>query len=155
MSVEEEVLDAIDEEDDDDEDVSSYSSWRRKERQRVRQKNRATIEGFLGDGRRAHAVAIKPGYYGELLIWALDRYLKREGWEVADTLGYRDPEPFYIDVNTDYDKRENLIMRGQLLIEKDDARFVVTIDAFPGYPATVQVQGPEATRPESRPLSGA
>lgn len=142
MSAEEQILDAIDDEEDED-DVSSYSSWRRKERQRIRRKNQATIDRFLGKGRRANDVGIKPSYYGELLIWALDRYLKREGWKVVDTLGYRDPEPFYVDVNTDYDKRENLIIRGQLLVEKDDAHFVVTVDAFQGYPATVQVQGPE------------
>jgi len=143
MSAEEEIMDSIDNEDDEEEDVSSYSSWRRKERQRIRRKNQATIDRFLGKGRRTNDVGIKPSYYGELLIWALDRYIKREGWKVADTLGYRDPEPFYVDVHTDYDKRENLIMRGQLLIEKDDAHFVVTVDAFPRYPATVQVQGPE------------
>ena len=142
MSVEDKILDAIDDEDD-EEDASSYSSWRRKEREKIRRKNQTIIDRFLGKGRRASDVGIKPGYYGELLIWALGRYIKREGWKFADTLGYRDPEPFYVDVHTDYDKRENLIVRGQLLVEKDDAHFVVTVDAFPRYPATVQVQGPE------------
>ncbi|MFO7772499.1 MAG: AAA family ATPase [Dehalococcoidia bacterium] len=142
MSAEDKILDAIDDEDE-EEEMPSFLSRRRKERQRIRRKNQATVDTFLGKGRRASDVGIKPGYYGELLIWALDRYLQREGWKVADTLGYRDPEPFYVEVNTDYDKRENLIMRGQLLIEKDDAHFVVTVDAIPRYPATVQVQGAE------------
>jgi cell division protease FtsH len=145
MSAEDKILDAIEDEDeeDDEEDVSSYSSQRQKERQRIRRKNQATVDSFLGKDRRASDVGIKPSYYGELLIWALNRYIKREDWKVADKLGYRAPEPIYTDVNTDYDKHENLIMRGQLLVEKDDARLVVTVDAFAGYPATVQVQGPE------------
>ena len=142
MSAQERLLDAIDDEDD-DEYVSSYSSWRQKEREKIRRKNQTIIDRFLGKGRRASDVVIKPSYYGELLIWALDRYIKRDDWKVADTLGYRDPEPFHVEVHTDYDKHENLIVRGQLLVEKDDAHFVVTVDAFPRYPATVQVQGPE------------
>lgn len=139
MSAEEKILDAFDEE----EDMPSYSSSRWKERQRIRRKNQATIDKFIGVERKTTAVAIVPTYYGELLIWALHRYLEREGWKVADALGYRDPEPFYVNVSTDYDKHENLLMRGQLLIEKDDVHLVVTVDVLPRYHATTQVQGPE------------
>jgi cell division protease FtsH len=142
MSVEEKFLDAIDDEEN-DEEMPSYLSQRRKQREKMRRKNQATIDKFLKTDRRTSEVGILPDYYGELLTWALDRYLDREGWKVVDTLGYRDPEPFYINANTDYDKRENLLMRGQLLIEKDDARFVVTVDVSPRCPATVQVHGPE------------
>jgi cell division protease FtsH len=141
MSAEDKILDAFDEED--DEEISSYSGWRRKQREKVRRKNQATIDGFLGTDGRTNAVGIVPTYYAELLIWALDRHIKREGWKVTDALGYRDPEPFYVDVSTDYDTRQNLLMRGQLLIEKDDARFVVTVDVMPRYHATIQVHGPE------------
>lgn len=148
MSAEEKLLDAIDDEDDDEEDTSSYSSWRRKERQRMRRKNQAAIDNYLGTAERTHAVGILPTYYAELLIWALDRHVKREGWKVVDTLGYMNPEPAYLDVSTDYDKRENLLRRGQMLMEKDGARFVVTVDALPGYEATVQVQGAEQQRNE-------
>ncbi len=140
MSAEEKILDTFDEEDDEE---LSYSSWRRKQRERIRRKNEATINGFLGKGARATAVGITPSYYGGLLTWALRRYIEREGWKVVDTLGYRDPEPFYIDVSTDYDKHENLLMRGQLLIEKDDARFVVTVEVHPRCDGSVLVQGPE------------
>jgi len=147
MSAEEKLLDAIDDEDDeDDEYISTSSIWRRKQREKSRRKNQATIDKFLVTDKRTHEVGIVPAYYAELLMWALDRYIKREDWKVVDTLGYRDPEPFYTDVHTDYDKRENLIMRGQLLIEKDGARLVVTVDAAPGYPASLQVQGPEEQR---------
>ena len=138
MSAEDKILDSIDEED----EIPSYLSWRRKERQGIRRKNQAVIDEFLGTENRTNEVGIVPTYYAELLIWALDRYIKREGWQVNDALGYREPEPFYVDVNTDYDKRENLLMRGQLLIEKDDAHFVVTVDVMPRYHATIQVHGP-------------
>ncbi|MGQ9545543.1 MAG: AAA family ATPase [Dehalococcoidia bacterium] len=140
-TAEEKFLDAIADDEEDDEDVSSCSNRRRKERQRIRRKNEVTIDRFLGNGPRASEVCIEPSYYGELLVWALDRHIRRENWKVVDTLGYRDPEPFYVDVHTDYDKCENLIMLGQLLLEKDEAHFVVTVDALHKYPATVQVQG--------------
>ncbi len=142
-AAEEKLLDAIDDDEEDEDDVSSYADWRRKERQRMRRKNQAAIDKYLGTAERTHAVGILPAYYAELLIWALDRYIKREGWKVVDILGYRSPEPAYLDVSTDYDKRENLLMRGQMLMEKDGARFVVTVDVMPRYEATVQAQGPE------------
>lgn len=142
MSAEEKFLDAVEEEED-DEETPSYLGWRRKERRRIQRKNQATINEFLGSSRRATAVGIVPGYYGELLTWALHRYLGKEGWKVADTLGYRDPEPFYTDVSTDCGKRENLLLRGQLLLEKEDARLVVTLDVDLRYHGTVQVHGPE------------
>ena len=141
MSAEGKIVDAFGEKG--EEEISSYSGWRRKQGEKIRRKNQATIDEFLATDGRTNAVGIVPTYYAELLVWALDRYVKREAWEVADTLGYRDPEPFYVDVNTDYDKRENLLMRGQLLIEKGDIRLVVTLDVIPRYHATVQVQGAE------------
>jgi len=144
MSAEEKLLDVVESED--EEEMPSYSSSRWKERERIRRKNQATIDEFLGAERRTTAVGIVPTYYGELLIWALHHYVEREGWKVADALGYRDPEPFYVDVSTDYDRRENLLMRGQVLIEKDDARFVVTVDILPRLHATVQAQGPQGQK---------
>jgi len=142
MSAEEKFLESVADEQEEEEEIPSYLSWRRKERQRIQRKNQAAIDEFLGKDNRTTGVVIVPTYYAELLIWALDRYIKRENWKINDALGYREPEPFYIDVSTDYDRRENLLMRGQLLIEMDDARFVVTIDVMPRYHANIQVHGP-------------
>ena len=35
-------------------------------------------ERFLGKGQRVHDVGIVPKYYGELLTWALKRYMDKE-----------------------------------------------------------------------------
>ena len=142
MKVEQSIHNVFDE-DEEDEELSSYLSRRRKERQRIQRKKEVTIARFLGKGRRANAVGVLPSYYGELLTWALQRYLERDGWEIAETLGYRDPEPSYANVSTDYDRRESLLVRGQLLTQKDDTCLVVTVDVLSIYPATVQVCGQE------------
>ena len=96
VSVEERFLEAID----DDGEESLTLGWRESQRRRLQPKNRAAISRFLGKGRRTNNVAIVPRYYGELLTWALHRYLERGGWKIAATLGYRGPEPVYTDVDT-------------------------------------------------------
>jgi len=115
---------------------------------KLQRKNQSSIGGFLGDGQRTDAVIIMPRYYGELLTWALHRYIDKEGWKVVRTLGYRRPEPVYIDVSTDYDKYENLLMDGQFLIEKDDLRFVATVDVNLRWRNSVRVEGSASRRRE-------
>ncbi|MFC1894083.1 hypothetical protein ACFLYR_08765 [Chloroflexota bacterium] len=109
-------------------------------RERLGQKNKATINTFLGNGCRADAVAIAPRYYGELFTWALHRYIEKNQWKVVRVLNYQSPEPVYIDVNTDYDKRENLLINGQLLIEKDNCRLIVTVDINLKWRNSVRVE---------------
>lgn len=111
-------------------------------RERLGQKNKAAINRFLGKGSRKEAVAIVPRYYGELLTWALHRYIEKNRLEVIGTLAYQSPEPVYIDVNTDYDKRENLLINGQLLIQKNDCRLIVTVDINLKWRNSIQVHGP-------------
>lgn len=150
MSVEERLADVLDDEDEEEEEdgVPSYLSWRRQQRHRIQRKNRETINEFLGAGRRSNAVGIMPRYYGELLTWALHRYLERENWKVAATLGYGGPEPVYIDVSTGYGTHENLPVCGQLLIERNEERLIVTIDVNPRYYGSAQVQGPAEKKDE-------
>jgi len=128
MDEEERFLDALD--DDEDEDVPAVTDWRERKRGRLQGKNQAAIDGFLGQGRRTSTVGILPRYYGELFTWALHRHLEREGWTTVSTLGYHGPEPVYIDVHTG-DESKNHLMDGQLLIEKGDSRFIVTVDVNP------------------------
>jgi len=106
--------------------------------ERQQRKNRSTINSFLGKGSRVNAVAIVPRYYGELLTWSLHRYIVKNQWKTI-TLNY--PEPVYIDVSTDYDKRENLLMNGQLLVEKENCRLVVTVEVNPKWRGSVKVEG--------------
>jgi cell division protease FtsH len=110
--------------------------------QRTERKNKATIDRFLGKRKRVYEVGIVPRYYGELLAWALQHYMEKEGWQVIKTLGYHSREPVYIDVNTDYNQRKNLLIDGQLLVKKGEARFIVTVDINLRWRNSILVEGP-------------
>ena len=146
MSVEERFLAALDDDDEEDEELIT-AGWRERQRRRLQRRNRTAIEKFLGKARRANVSAILPRYYGELLTWALHQHLNREGWKIAGTLGYRGPEPVYTEVNTGSEK-VNLLIDGQMLIEKGDSRFIVTVDINPRWRGVVQLEGPEEKKGE-------
>lgn len=116
--------------------------------ERLQHKNKVNIDDFLGDGHRVNAVIMLPRYYGELLTWALHRYIEQEGWKIVRTLGYRGPKPVYIDVSTDCDKSENLLMNGQLLLEKGESYFIVTVDINLQWRNSVQVESPASREKE-------
>ena len=116
--------------------------------ERLQYKNKVAIEDFLGNGNRVNVVAILPRYYGELLTWALQRLIEKEGWKIIRTLGYHSHEPVYIDVSTDCDKCENLLMDGQLLVERGDCHFIVTVDINLRWRNSVQVEGPASRKKE-------
>jgi cell division protease FtsH len=145
MDGEERLLDAVGT----DEDVPAVTDWRERKRRRLQSTVQAAIDGFLGKGGRTSAVGMLPRYYCELLTWALHRYLEREGWMTVSALGYHGPEPVYIDVNTG-EERKNLLMDGQLLIEKGDSRFIVTVDVDPRGHGSVRVEGTAETNEEIR-----
>ena len=138
MSAEERLLEAI-EEDEETEAPSFHDQFARR-KELLKQKNRATIDNFLGEGRRATAVGIVPRYYGELLTWALKRQIEEDEWTVVGELGYRASEPVFIDVNTDCDQSENLLMDGQVLLQKGELRLVVTVDINMHWRNSVQVE---------------
>lgn len=142
MDAEEKLLDAIEEEEEEEElELPAVYGRFSRRHERLQGKNKDAIEGFLGKGNRANAIAILPRYYGELLTWALQRHIEKEGWKVIRTLGYRSHEPVYIDVSTDCDKYENLLMDGQLLIEKENSHFIVTVDINLRWRNSVRVEG--------------
>ena len=147
MSAEERLLEAIEEEDEDECLVVETPGWRERQQRRLKQKNRAAINRFLGRGRRTNHVGILPRYYGELLTWALHRYLEREEWKITATLGYRGSEPVFVDVNTG-DETENLLMDGQMLIEKGDIRYIVTVDVNPRWRGSIQLESPAKKKKE-------
>jgi len=139
MGAEERLLEAIDDEDEEEIETLGHRASRHEYLER---KNKAAIDRFLGRHKRWHAVGIFPRYYGELLAWALKRYLEKEKWQVVQTLGYHSREPVYIDVNTDCNQRENLLMDGQLLVQKGEDRFIVTVDINLRWRNSVLVEGP-------------
>ena len=148
MSVEEQFMDALAEQEDEEDEMPTVSDRLSRRRQRLQHKNKAVIDSFLGEGHKVNAVAILPRYYGELLTWALQRYIEKEGWKVTQTIGYRGPESVYIDVNSDHGESENLLMNGQILIEKEDRHFVVTVDINPRSLNSVQMEGPGSWKAE-------
>ena len=91
MSMEERFTEVIlgDEEKEEEEEVDAEVSGRYERRhQRLGEKNKAAVDRFLGKGQRVNDAGIFPKYYGELLTWALKRYMEEKGWQVAQTLGY-------------------------------------------------------------------
>lgn len=109
-------------------------------------KRSAAVGNFLGKGEKIDAAVIEPRYYGELLAWALQRYIEVEGWKVVKTVGYRAPQPVYIDVNTGFGECQNVLRDGSLFVEKGSDRFAVTIDAnLRGYNSIV-VTGPARSK---------
>jgi cell division protease FtsH len=145
LDAEEKFLAAIEDEDDAEADTTSPQQKRHR---RLERKNQSRIDDFLDSDKRVNTVGIMPRYYGELLTWALQCYLAENGWEIIQTLGYRNSEPVYIDVNTSPDYSENLLMNGQMLIEKEQVHFVVTVDINLKWRNSVQVEGPTGREKE-------
>ncbi|HSW58637.1 MAG TPA: ATP-binding protein [Dehalococcoidales bacterium] len=138
MEIEEHFMEALDEI-----EVEETAGASRSERshQRYGAKNKFSTDRFLGQGKRVSNVGIVPRYYGELLTWALQRYLEKEGWQVVQVLGYHGHEPVYIDVNTDVEQYENLLRDGQMLVEKDASRLIITVDINLRWRNSILVEG--------------
>lgn len=147
MNSEELSLEITDEEEGGVVDTTIADRYERHHR-KLEEKNKVAIACFLGKGQRVYEVSIVPRYYGELLAWALKRYMEKKGWQVMKTLGYRGSEPVYIDVNTDYEQCENLLMDGQMLVEKDGSRLIVTVDINLHWRNSVLVEGSARRRQE-------
>jgi cell division protease FtsH len=147
MAAEERLLEAI--EDEDEEEEIETLDRRATRHERLASKNKNAIDRFLGKRKRVYDVGIVPRYYGELLAWALERYLEKEGWQVVQTLGYHSREPVYIDVNTGFNERENLLMDGQLLVQKGEDRFIVTVDINLRWRNSILVEGPASKKEEA------
>jgi cell division protease FtsH len=139
MGAEERFLEAIDEEEEEEIETLDRRATRH---ERLASKNKTAIDRFLGKRKRVYEVGIVPRYYGELLAWTLQHYLEREGWQVVHTLGYHSREPVYIDVDAGTSQRENLLMDGQLLVQKGEDRFIVTVDVNLRWRNSILVEGP-------------
>ncbi len=147
-NAEERLLEAIQEEEDEEFEVPERYGRIAGRHERLQYKNKDAIENFLGKGDRANAVVMLPRYYGELLTWALQRHIEEKGWKIVRILGYRGSKPEYIDVSTDCDNYENLLKDGQLLLEKGDSHFIVTVDINLQWRNSVQVEGSAESKEE-------
>jgi len=129
----EEIIEALNMEEDDD-DGNPYANIQAQQKRSAK-----TIARFLGPGKKSDAPIIVPRYYGDLLSWALQRYIEAEGWKVVSILCYSHPAPRYTDVNTDYDQYENILCGGRLLLQKEGKRLLATIHATSMRPASLVV----------------
>jgi len=124
MSAETEAI-KVAEEDDDEIFLPNRAEARKR---RMEKKNLTTLNKFLGAGKRNYRVMVTPRYYGEILAWALGRYIAENGWQVLRTLGYHSGEAVYTDISTAIGEAENCLLDGQLLAEKDGKRYIITAD---------------------------
>ena len=138
MAHDEELEDAMEEDveevDPDDEMHPFYNPYQ------ARKRNLDTIRAFLGSGKQTQIPIVLPRYYGDLLAWALQRYIERDGWKVVKAIGTYGLTPSYTNVSTSCDEYENVLSRGSLLLLKEDSRIVTTIKAEdPRPPASLVV----------------
>lgn len=118
------IVDETNEEIDDLDYVS-----RREARRRLNEKKRKAIASqFLGKKEMTDASVILPRYYGELLTWALNQHIERDGWNIVKTVGFHSDRPVYIDVDTGSGKTSNLLRDGTMIIENGQSRFAATVD---------------------------
>lgn len=127
MSVEERFMEAIE---DTEEETSMPTGYERLagRHEKLQEKHKAVINDFLGEGNRMDAAIIKPRRYGELLTWALHRYMQLECWKIVRTLGHHNPQPAYVDVDTGEGECQNLLRDGVLFIKKGETPLTVTVE---------------------------
>ena len=140
-----EIFDEEIEEDNDDDVVLYHQEIEKKKK--IQQDNQTQVNSFLETENLEFVNSITPSYYGELLAWALHQYLERKEWVTIKTLGYKDSQPIYTDIDTGKET-VNLLSNGYLLIEKETSRFAVMVYINPKYCGYIQIQGPQEKKNE-------
>jgi len=105
-------------------------------------KRKALVSRFLGKKKTVDASVIQPRYYGELLTWALHRYIELEGWKLTRTVGFYYPKPVYIDVNTGPEKQQDLLRNGTMIVEMGGDRLAVMVDINMERSNSIVITGP-------------
>lgn len=143
----------LEEETDEDDDVVIFydPSRDRKKREKIQHDNQKQVNSLFENEQLEYINAITPSYYGELLTWALSKYLERNKWSTIKTLGYKDLQPIYTDVDNGKET-VNLLSNGYLLIEKETSRFAVMVYINPKYRGYLQIQGPQQKKNEMQEL---
>jgi len=129
--------------------VSRDSSAR--QGKKLKQKNQAAVNDFLGNQSRIFLTGFLPFYYKDLLTWSLHQYIQRNNCKILTTLSFREPEPLFRNVNTGKETY-NLLIDGQMLIQKDDDRYSVTVDV--AKHGLIQLEGPENKKEEMTQFIG-
>jgi cell division protease FtsH len=105
-------------------------------------KNSNAISKFIGKGPYAFGVCSGHWYYRDLLAWSVKGCLEKEGWDTLAALGYSKSKPMYKDIQIDYEKYENCLVDGQLMVEKQNVKIIITVDALPTSSISVQLEAP-------------
>ena len=136
-----EMMDEMDDEDDEDTETRSIQEIVGMHGDHMK-KLKSAVNGFLGESNITHVSVIEPSYYGELLTWAVHKYINENEWKIVNTLGYHMPGPIYIDVNTGCGESQNLIRNGCLLIASENEHLVVMIEACHRGRSVAVIAGP-------------
>jgi len=121
------------------------NSWesvfaRAKRRSLISKKNNEIIADFLGEGPRSVEKYEPESYYWGLSAWTVKCIFASPGWKTVSILGYSRQQPFHRDIPTDYTKFATCLTDGQMLVENDDIRFVITIYCRPRDINFIQVE---------------
>lgn len=117
---------------DDDKDAPESFANLTKEDEMLGRKPYDIINKFLGEGSRSVETYSTNWYYADLLAWTLKCIIISRGWKIMSIHGHSLAKPIYQDVQTDYTKFESCVVDGQILVEKDNIRLVITVDACRG-----------------------
>ena len=109
----------------------------------LNRKSSDIINKFLGEELRAVETYGAAWYYGPLLAWTLKCIITSPGWKIVSIYGHSYIKPAYQDVQTDYTKFESCVIDGQILVEKDDIRMVITVKTCRGGTNFVQIEARE------------
>ena len=131
------------------EDPEDYEIVKRRRAQdrKAEKKHKELIMRVLGGEINAESVFIVPGYYYDLIGWALHTHIAEAGWKIVMKEGYHGSKPVYSDVSTNHSTKQNLLTNGVLVLEKDKDILVVVLDSKGSSPCAMIVTGPERIRP--------
>ena len=91
-------------------------------------RNNDRIIDFLGEGVHARESYRVDYYYDDLLAWTIKRYvIDSPQWKTHSVLGYSRSDPIYHDVKINYTEYESCLVNGQVLLQNDDFRIVITL----------------------------
>ena len=90
-------------------------------------RNRDSVNKYLGTHQRSVEAFSAEPYYGELLAWSVQSVTSLPGWKTTLVRGHTYDEPIFRDIKTDYANKESCLVNGQMLMRKDDIRLVVNV----------------------------
>jgi cell division protease FtsH len=105
--------------------------------------NQEEIDSYIGTGPRTVEGASCEWYYRDLIAWSAKHCLSEEGWKPLAVFGYSLRQPLHRNISTDVDIEESCLVSGQMAVERDGVRLIVTVDIRRTNPNHfVQVEGP-------------